>query len=188
MQPCLTTSADFHGGEQRTFRKHPRIYKTFFLFFLVTVFLFFPLGQADAENHDVFKESAFEVKTYIIPSCYLNTSGTFSFPDLDPSVTGDVNAGMGISLMCTYGSNWTMSLDMGRWSNGGTRRMKHESKEYYISYSLRTDMASGGGAGSKILIPGASLSGTIKSLDYAGATPGNYSDTVIVTVTPSVAY
>ncbi len=188
MQPCLTTSADFHGREQRTFPKHLRIYEIFFLLFLVSAFFFSPLRQVHAENHDVFKESTFEVKTYIIPSCAMNTSDTLSFPDLDPSATGDVNAGKGVYLMCTYGSNWTMTLDMGRWSTGGTRRMKHESKEYYIPYSLRTDMASGGGAGSKFNIPGVSLSGTIKSLDYAGATPGNYSDTVIVTVTPSVAY
>ncbi len=75
---------------------------------------------------------------------------------------------------------------MGKWQAGSSRRMKHESKDSYIPYNLSTDGDSGAGTG--YVDSWLNLLGDVYSKDFAGAALGNYSDTVIITITPSVAY
>jgi len=155
------------------------------LIFIISAIVFFPLRPAHAENQYKWMETAIPGRAFVVPSCSLYVEPLL-FPDLSPT-TGDVISYSFFRIACTFASNWTITMDIGQNERDGHRRMKHESKYIFIPYELRANPLSGQGQGGKYA-QFSDVAGILKSTDFASVPPGNYSDTVIVTLTSSVGY
>jgi len=105
-----------------------------------------------------------------------------SFPDLDPSI-GNVHTVFHAHFCCTNGSSYRITMNMGLYEAGGRRRIKHEFKDSYIPYNLVINFNSGTGSGSYPISH--ILESDVYAIDIAGAPLGSYSDTIIITITPS---
>lgn len=182
---CLNMFAETFGPRLRAAPQRLCLCKTFFLLCFIAAVISIPPQPVHAENQFVWAESPFYVHAAVVPSCTLTSSATLSFPDLDPS-RGDVHVENSVTnFHCTLGANWKLTMNMGLYESGGRMRMKHESRDIYIPYNLAIDRDSGTGTGYE----GGTwlkLKGDVYTVDFAGAPPGNYSDTIIITLTPSV--
>lgn len=188
MHPCFEAPSEISGSRYRALPRRQRLSEWGFLLFLMPAILFSALPEAHAENHEKWAQASFNVKLEVKPECSIGTTYTLSFPDLVPNM-GDVRADATIVFSCTFGSTWTLTMDMGKWQSADSRRMKHESRDIYIPYRLISDPTSGAGNGLITPTPSVSkLCGELKYSDYSGASPGNYVDTVAVTFTPSAGY
>ncbi len=118
----------------------------------------------------------------VVGTCKFNSSGTISY-SLDPFVGTDI---VGVvtqpTFWCTKGASFTLSDDNGVNKDGTTYRMKHDTLSEYIPYSL-SYTKTGTGAGKKNPIT-MDIASTVVGTDYVNSSAGNYSDTVILTITP----
>ncbi len=123
------------------------------------------------------------VTANVVGTCRFLTSGTMAFGGLDPSVGNNVNAAVTQpTFWCTRGASYTISDDNGMYETGTTHRVKHASINEYIPYTFNyTAAGSGNGPGNPLTMD---ISGTIIGADYIGASAGDYSDTVTLTIIP----
>lgn len=76
----------------------------------------------------------------------------------------------------------TISADAGLWSSGGLR-LKNTASADYIAYSLAPMPQTLAAPGNKLYVS-FTFTGTVAGSAYANAPAGNYSDTVMISVTP----
>ena len=99
-------------------------------------------------------------------------------PDLDPSAATTRTAFTTASIQCIAGAgspSWTFTG-----ANGGAPlRLKHASASAYIPYSVSASYVSGGTGNQQW-----SITATILGPDYENALVGNYSDSLIVQISP----
>jgi spore coat protein U-like protein len=108
-------------------------------------------------------------------------------------VTNDITQGTDLSIRCTNGTEYFVTLGTGLNANSGARRMQAGSTGNYVNYELYTDSAyttpwsstaTSAGTGA----PSATADGTAQSMAVYGrvpaqaAAPGDYTDTVAITV------
>ncbi len=151
--------------------------KYFWLIFFVAVILSpgFSLG-ADSNT--------LTVSASVTGTCKF-TSGisTLNFGTLDQSASADATASGSTQFWCTRNATYTVSANNGLYFDT-SRRMRHATEPTeYIPYSLTFTPSSGTGTGKSSPIT-LSLSGTITNVNYVNAIAGNYSDTVILSITP----
>lgn len=151
----------------------------------LTVFSVLPLASIQAEPMDV--------TATVLETCELNTIGDAAFPDLTPG-SGDVATASTIGWRCTTGTSAEIEINDGL---NGTRNMQEiGAGTDSIAYELYTDGALsdrwglkaaneelGGLAGvgmtnyTDVTVHAEVLNGA-----YIDSTPGDYTDTVTVTI------
>ncbi len=113
-------------------------------------------------------------------SCrFTGASPVLAFGNLDVLSTADAASSLTISIRCSGNPTWFLSIDNGLHSSGATRRMKHQTLNEYIPYTLTFAPATGGK-----MIKTVNGSGIVLNSDYVNASAGSYSDSVAVTITP----
>lgn len=105
------------------------------------------------------------------------TGGTLAFGELTPLTAPLVTANSaGVAVACTNGTAYTLGADKGTASDPGVLTNGSSNIDYTISFT-----GSGTGTGSPVAVP---IMGTIAAGTYKDATPGTYTDTIVLTVTP----
>jgi spore coat protein U-like protein len=114
-------------------------------------------------------------------------TATVNFGVLDPGNPVDVNATATLTFRCNGGNVtvvFSISGDDGSYETGpAAARMRHATDlAQFLPYSLAMSPTSG-------RIPRntdqtLTFTGTVRGSDYGTASPGNYSDTVIVSIVP----
>ncbi len=109
------------------------------------------------------------------------TGGTLAFGALNTLTAPLVTAtSSGVSITCTKGDAYTVAIDNGTHESGSQAFLKHATLADTIPYSVTVPTVSAGtGAAQPI-----TLTGEIAATTYATASAGNYSDTMVITVTP----
>lgn len=123
-------------------------------------------------------------------NCSFQAKGlSIGFGSLNPSTGNTVTAPISAATLnankvgdCAPGQGVTISGDNGL-NFSGSRRMKKDGGSDYIPYSLSGFPTAVGGPGNGAYTT-FTFNGTIMGSDYANASAGNYSDTVIISVTP----
>ncbi|GHD58056.1 spore coat protein U domain-containing protein [Jeongeupia chitinilytica] len=87
-----------------------------------------------------------------------------------------------VAFTCSTGTQYTVTLDPGRYPNGQQRRMRGDSGSY-IPYALSAAPTSGNGQGELTPIS-LMLTASIEATAYIDSPVGNYADTVVLTVSP----
>lgn len=112
-----------------------------------------------------------------------------SFGALDPSSGANVTVPVSAATLnankfgdCAPGQQMSVTGDNGL-NFSGSRRLKRTGSADYIPYALSGLPTNVSGPGNGIYIT-FTFNGTILGTDYANAPAGNYSDTVIISVTP----
>ena len=132
----------------------------------------------------------FTVKAPVSTRCQINTASDLNFGSVDGLFTAPVNQTSQISLKCVGGTAWQLGLSNGVNASGTQRRMK-DSDGNFVTYelyrnasrsarwgnTLNTDTVSGSGTGNDQNIT------VFGQLPVQTATPGDYSDTITVTLT-----
>ncbi len=139
---------------------------------------------------------------YVVPKiCQLNSTDVINFGSISDigSTKNNYNASGAISTTCNNATNYTIYLGNGN-NYSSSRRMKHSTATEYIPYQLYKDSnfsnlwsetggttSTGGSGGLSLTGIGSAQSSTvygkIASGITIGSTPGDYTDSVIVTVT-----
>jgi spore coat protein U-like protein len=125
------------------------------------------------------------VQMQVVPVCrFEDTVARLDFGAIDVSRTAAVVAQTSLRYACTRGLTPVVSAGPGLHGDGaGRRRMALLGSGDFIAYSLEVGLDPRVGIG-----PGASLSmiirGSIDAAEYRGAGIGDYSDTVVLTITP----
>ncbi|MEI7037298.1 spore coat U domain-containing protein [Fulvimonas yonginensis] len=139
------------------------------------------------------------VSATVSANCTIDASSGVSFGAYDPVVTNastgaDLTATGTISTTCTNGASVTVTLGQGSNADTGStdaaplRRMLANTSDY-LSYQLYTDSAHttvwDNTTGASVTGTGAAVSTTVYGLVTKGQNvpSGNYSDTVVATVT-----
>lgn len=143
-------------------------------------------AQADTSQATIY------VSANITAYCTLSGGNLFFGSLSDGSVDADAAADM--TLYCTDGTPYTVTLDQGDNANGSDTRMK-DINNNYIVYDLYSDsarttaltytagsaqLATGTGTGGNTTL---SVYGRIESTEVAAATSAQYYDSITVTVT-----
>jgi spore coat protein U-like protein len=125
------------------------------------------------------------VQANVVGTCkFLSSTSTLDFGSLDPSSGRDVNASTTVQFWCTKNTNYSISDDDGLYESGADQnRMKGPGESDYISYTFSYSPASGTGSGRTTPIT-LTISGSIAYANYKDAAAGNYSDTVVLTISP----
>lgn len=130
------------------------------------------------------------VSATVVSSCVIS-SGSLSFGNYDPTSSSNVDQSASFNVACTKGTSATVGLGLGANASGSTRRMTNGAD--HLSYELykesgRTNVW--GNAGGDLVSLGAAASNGNQSLTVYGRITGsqnvgsgNYSDTVVMTVT-----
>jgi spore coat protein U-like protein len=134
------------------------------------------------------RTSTISVSGPVSPVCSVS-AGTLGFPSY--SATAAVVASANLSINCSSGAGYQVSLGSGLYMSGSTRRMVGPSTNY-LNYELYRDSArtltwgDGTALGSKV---GGTGSGAAQTLTVYGRIPagqyravGSYTDTVLVTI------
>lgn len=137
--------------------------------------------------------STLSVDATVTANCTVSTS-PIAFGSVNPISGANVDASGGITVTCTNGTGWTAAAGVGTGTGASftSRRMKNGSN--LLSYNIYTDSARssvwGDGSGSTATIgntgTGSAQSVTVYGRVSSGQTsvpPGDYADTVSVTVT-----
>ncbi len=125
------------------------------------------------------------VSANVVGTCKFSTAtSTLAFGALDPSVGTNVSATGSTNYWCTKGVT-TAAISGDNGANFSTaRRMKHAtSATDFIPYSLTLTPSATAPAGPGTLLS-LGLAGGVLGTDYTAVAAGNYSDTVILTITP----
>lgn len=125
------------------------------------------------------------VRAEVLPRCnFLFSSPIINFGSLDPNSGVDANASTNLNLWCTKGMNFTIVDNNGLYSlDENTPRMKHETYNDYIPYTLNYEKKSGSGNGPSTPEE-VSIFVTIDRDSYINAREGNYSDVVTISINP----
>jgi len=120
----------------------------------------------------------------VVGVCKFNSAtSTLAFGALDPSSGAAASVAGSTTFWCTKGVSFTLGDDGGLYNSGGPRMRHATTTTEFIPYSLgmTPTAATGSGPATPITL---NLSGNITFADYSNAEAGNYSDTVIITITP----
>lgn len=132
----------------------------------------------------------FTVSTTVAGSCQINTATDLDFGTVSGFITAPVNQTSLVTLTCVGGTPWRAGLNDGLNPSGTTRRMT-DGAGNFVNYELYRDSArtqrfgiaggtgavTGSGTGSS---QGVTVYGRVPAPQ--NATPGNYADTITVTV------
>ncbi|QPF75051.1 spore coat protein U domain-containing protein [Roseateles sp. DAIF2] len=138
--------------------------------------------------------TSFQVGATILVSCTVSGTALSFGGSVDPLLaSGPVDASAALAVVCTNTTPYTLALNAGVNAGGGAnfgaRTLKHSNGSAALPYQLYLDAGrskvwgdganaySGTGTGNAQSV---TIYGRLPSL--AGAVPGNYSDTVTVTV------
>lgn len=126
------------------------------------------------------------VTANVVGTCKFNSAtSTLAFGALDPSVGTDAAASTTVNFWCTKNASYTITDDDGMYETGlNANRMRHATiVTEFIPYSMSLSPTSGTGSGPSTPIT-LNISGTVLGTDYINAAAGNYSDTVVISITP----
>ncbi len=110
-------------------------------------------------------------------------TSTLAFGLLDPAVATDAIGTVNPTFWCTKGAAYSIANDLGAHASGTAIRMQHATiLTEFIPYTLAyTGAGSGLGKSTPVTL---AVTGTILNADYVNAAAGNYTDTVVLTITP----
>lgn len=121
--------------------------------------------------------------------CKFNSkSTTLSFGNLDPGNLVDKNANTTLIFSCQASGNnlitFSITHDSGLYETGiNAPRMRNTTQTTeYLPYSLTLNPTSG--SVPKVTDTPLAISGTVRGVDYQDGIPGNYSDTVTISIEP----
>ncbi len=114
---------------------------------------------------------------------FVSATSTLDFGALDPSVGTDVNKSTTTAFWCTKGvTTDSITADNGSHANGTVKRLAGPGGDYIpYSLTLTKDALTNAGPGTPRTL---TIAGTIAGTDYTGATSGNYSDSVVLSINP----
>jgi spore coat protein U-like protein len=123
-------------------------------------------------------------------NCVFQAHGlSMGFGALDPSSGGNVNVTVQASTLnankwgdCAPGQSMSLSADNGL-NFSGSRRLKRVGSSDFIAYSLSA-LPTGVAGPSNGIYQTFTFNGAVLGASYANAPAGNYSDTVVISVTP----
>lgn len=125
------------------------------------------------------------VQASVAPTCmFVSATSTLGFGVLDPATPVLVNGSTTTQFWCTAGVPVaTLSAGNGANWSGTSRQMLGPAATDLIPYSLSLspDGLPNAGPGSPRTL---TINGSILAADYTGATAGNYTDTVSITIIP----
>ncbi len=132
----------------------------------------------------------FTVSANVAARCLIRTATDLAFGSVPGILAANVDQTSLVTLNCTNTTAWKMGLDNGINASGNTRRMTDGSGNY-VNYELYRDSARTQRWGNTVNVDTTAGAGT--GIDQGvtvygrvpapqNATPGNYSDTVTVTV------
>lgn len=132
----------------------------------------------------------FTTTAQVTTNCKINTASDLNFGDVEGFMTAPVNQTSQISLECVGGTAWKLGLNNGSNASGTQRRMKDAAGNFVLyelyressrstrwGNTLNADTVSGTGTGTTQLVT------VYGQVPVQTATPGNYSDTITVTIT-----
>jgi len=135
-----------------------------------------------------------DVTAEVLSSCNIVSTSTLAFGTVDQSAANIDNQGA-VSLICTATTPWVLHTDDGINASGAQKRMKHASQADTLNYEIFTDngrsvpfptVAGTPGSGpASNTGNGQAQTVTVFGRIPSGQTlprPGNYSDTLTVTV------
>lgn len=131
----------------------------------------------------------FTVSANVVSNCQIKTATDLAFGSVPGFITANVDQASVITLNCTNTTAWNVGLSNGSNASGNTRRMADGSGNY-VTYELYRDTGRSLRWGNTIntdTLAGAG-NGNDQNVTVYGrvpvqtATPGNYSDTITVTV------
>lgn len=120
------------------------------------------------------------VNAVVLGSCTI-TTGSAAFGLLDPAAAIDKNAAVTVpTVTCSNGTPYTITDDLGAYESGAQKRM-FDGAGNYINYSfIYTNAGTGNGVAQNVVVTEAK----VLAIDYSGALPGVYADTILLTVNP----
>jgi spore coat protein U-like protein len=121
--------------------------------------------------------------------CWITANNAnLAFGILDPGNPVDVTRTATLDFQCLGFSSVTYAVtdDDGLYETGPDRnRMRRTAAPVaYLPYSLDVSPRSATVSGNPFILRTLTISGTLLGADYLGAIPGNYSDTVLLTINP----
>lgn len=144
-------------------------------------------GLPDAGAH---AETAVVTVSAVVLSknqCKLTSrSATLAFGTINPTSTANATASASIDMVCR-GSDATASFSLDHDSGlhelvASQNRMRHATAAAYLPYQFSLSPASGSVA--RNVTQPITIGGTITPANFSNATPGNYSDTVTISLLP----
>ena len=120
---------------------------------------------------------------------------TLAFGNLDPTVGTNKDATTSLNFKCSKGVTYTIQANDGSNADGPTNRMTNGTDFIPYTFCYTTDTTpitpcnsdtspvtgTGLGGGTTVTL---NISGTVLGADYINVSPGSYSDTVTVTLSP----
>jgi spore coat protein U-like protein len=116
---------------------------------------------------------------------FSSPTSTLAFGALDPGSGNPASAATTTNFWCTNGTAYTITDNDGLYFTGpNANRMRHATTlTQFIPYTFSYNPASGNGSGPGTPIT-LTISGSILFASYQNADPGDYSDTVVLSITP----
>jgi spore coat protein U-like protein len=132
---------------------------------------------------------SFQAKAVMVSDCQIN-AGQLAF-GTSSMLNAAVRANTSLSVRCSAGKAFQISLNSGSYAGGGTRRMKNASTGETVAYQLSSTLdGSAWGDGSGGTLPlGSTGTGAAQAITVYGRvspqqtpSPGDYKDTVTATL------
>ena len=137
------------------------------------------------------EDTTMDVTANVLNSCTV-TATPMSFGTLTTLGTGNIDSSSTVGVTCTLGATYVVSMDDGANDDAGQRRLAHATDgTQFIGYDVYSDAARSTVWNATTTPAAATGSGTQQDLTAYGRIPstaaaviaGNYSDSVVVTVT-----
>ncbi|BCL74847.1 hypothetical protein JHS3_05830 [Jeongeupia sp. HS-3] len=143
----------------------------------MTVFLLLQGGFAHADTRGM------PVTASVVGSCKFSNADdvVLDFGSLVPG-QGQRQVSQPVAFTCSSGTNYTVTMDLGRNPNGSQRRMRGDN-DAYIPYALSADPMGGTGQGELTPIT-LTLTASVDATAYVDSPIGSYNDNVVLTVSP----
>jgi spore coat protein U-like protein len=110
---------------------------------------------------------------------FREASSSLAFGNLDPLSTANAAASVTVRIQCTGNPIWRLTSDNGLHPSGSTKRMKHQTQNAFIPYTLTFFPTAGDKNNTQV-----TGTGLILNSDYVDADAGSYSDSVRLTIMP----
>ena len=126
------------------------------------------------------------VTANVIGTCkFASATSTLAFGALDPSSALDASGSATVDFWCTRNASYSIVDDDGLHETAvdANRMQNVADATEYIPYSFSYNPAAGTGSGPSTPIT-LTMNGLINNADYVNAAVGNYSDTIVLTITP----
>lgn len=135
--------------------------------------------------------AAVSVTASVVGTCKFGTGtglgggviATLAFGALDISSTSDATATVNYQYWCASGVTAITTANNGNHFDGVSRRMSSPTTAHFIPYSFVLSNHNQVGAG-RLVPRTATIEGVIANADYITKPEGNYSDRVVLTITP----